>query len=252
MHMRAVIKLVLLTALRDRLFTSIAVLVALIFGVSLFLGNAALVETSEAGIVYAGGATRFALVLGLAVFVAFQVQRLFEAREIEAILSRSISRTYFVIAFWAAFAAAAALLVFCVSVALFSLYGFSIQTATWCVSLLLECFVVLAFTIFAALTFERATTTIFIAAGFYAFARLIGFFLGIRDATPDLGANRVVNPMIDALGFVIPRLDLMTQTEWLVYGFNAMHSVPMVLAQSVIFIALALACAAFDLEKKQF
>jgi len=250
--MRAVIRLIVLTAFRDRLFSGLVGLIVLTFGLSVFLGTTALVEQRETGMVYAAGISRFVLVLGLAVFIAFQTQRLFDAREIEAILSRSLSRTAFVFAYWAGFAVAAFVLVIPIAVILFYLYGFSSATVIWSLSLYLECLVILAFAQFAALTLERATTTIFVTAAFYAFARLIGFLLGIRNATPDIGVNRIVNPLIDGLGLVIPRIDLMAQTHWLVYGFEATEYVPLILFQSVVFIALALSAAAFDLHRKQF
>lgn len=250
--MVAVIRFVFLVAMRDRLFTGLVGLLLLTFGISLFLGNGAILEQREAGAVYAAGTTRIVLVLGLAIFVAFQTQRLFESREIEAILSRALSRPQFVIAYWAGFVFAAFFLIVPVSGFLFLLYGFSSATAVWLLSLFLECLIVLAFVLFAALTFERATTTIFVTLAFYAFTRLIGFFLGIKDATPDGGANKFINPMIDALGYVLPRVDLMTQTSWLIYGFRAEDFVFTTLLQSVVFIAFALAASMYDLQRKQF
>ena len=250
--MRAVIRLVFLTALRDRLFSGLAGLVLLVFGISLFLGNAAIVETSEAGLVYASGTMRVVLILGLAIFVAFQTQRLFESREIEAILSRALSRPKFILSYWLGFVGASLVLIIPLLGLLFYLYGISVAITLWSISLFLECLVVLSFAQFAALTLERATTTIFTTFAFYAFTRLIGFFLGIRDATPDIGTNRIVNPMLDGLGLIIPRLDLMTQTRWLVYGFDAVEQAPFVMLQAVVFIVVALAAAAVDLQRKEF
>jgi hypothetical protein len=250
--MRAVIRLIVITALRDRLFSGLAGLVLLTFGLSLFLGSAALIEQREAGMVYAAGTSRLVVILGLVVFIAFQTQRLFESRELEAILSRSLSRPSFVFAYWAGFAVIATALVVPIAAAVLILYGLSSSSAAWSVSLLLECFVVLAFAQFAALTLERATTTIFVTLAFYAFTRLIGFLLGIREATPDTGLNRYANPIFDGLGMVIPRLDLMTQSEWLVYGFQQVADVPLVLLQSLVFIMLALCASAFDLQRKEF
>jgi hypothetical protein len=250
--MRAIIRFVFLTALRDRLFSGLAGMVLAIFAVSLFLGNAALTEQAQAGLVYAAGTARVIVILGLAVFIAFQTQRLFESREIEAILSRSISRGAFVVSYWLGFAAISVLLVAALAVVLTLIYGVHSAILLWCVSLLIECLLVLSFTQFTALTLERATTTIFVTFSFYGLTRLIGFFLGIRDATPSIGANRFVNPMIDGLAYVLPRVDLMTQTKWLVYGFDATDFVPLVLGQAAIFIALILSASAFDLRQKQF
>ncbi|MBL8631146.1 MAG: hypothetical protein JNM81_16045 [Rhodospirillaceae bacterium] len=250
--MRALIRFVLLTAFRDRLFSGLATLVILAFALSLFLGNAALIEQSEAGMVYAAGSTRVILILGLAIFVSFQTQRLFDSREIEAVLSRTLSRGRFVFAYWLGYVLVALGMVAIVLIALLFLYGFSGALVVWCASLFLECTVILAFVLFAGLTLERATTTIFVTLAFYAFCRLIGFFLGIRDATPDIGANRIVNPMLDALGNIIPRLDLMTQSSWLIYGMQSFDQLPYVLGQAILFVIVALAAASFDLMRKQF
>ena len=250
--MRAVVRFVFLNALRDRLFSGLIGMILLTFAVSLFLGSAAVIEQSEAGRVYAAGTTRFVLILGMAIFIAFQTQRLFESREIEAMLSRALSRTTFVVAYWLGYAFVAVALVVLIFLLLFALYKQPSVTAIWSLSLLLECLAVMAFTQLAALTLERATTTIFVTVAFYAFTRLLGFFLGIRYATPDTGANSIVNPMLDGLGLLLPRLDLMTQTEWLVYGFDVMQYVPIVLGQVICFIALALVASAFDLNRKQF
>jgi len=250
--MKAIVRFVLLTALRDRLFSGIAGLIALTFGIALFLGNAAIAEQGETGLVYAAGSLRFVLILGLTIFIAFQTQRLYEAREIETILSRAVSRPLFVLSYWVGFSGIALALVIPIAATLFYVYGISSVTLIWLASLLLECLIVLAFAQFAALTLERATTTIFVTLSFYAFTRLIGFFLGIRDTTPDIGANRALNVMIDALGLVIPRLDLMTQTNWLVYGFDPAANVTLVLLQAILFICFALIASAFDLRQKQF
>ncbi|MCB2108861.1 MAG: hypothetical protein KDE14_14225 [Rhodobacteraceae bacterium] len=239
-------------ALRDRLFSGLAVVLIASFAISLFLGNAALVEKSEAGHVFAAGSARFILILGFSIFVALQTQRLFESREIEAVLSRAISRPRFVLGYWLGFAVAVLAIELPFVAGLFWIYGLSGDAVIWALSLSLECLVMLAFTIFAAVTFERAMSTILVSGSFYVLTRLTGFFLGIREATPDVGANRVVNPMLDGVGMVVPRLDLMTQSRWLVYGVEPTDPILLVMVQVSIFIAIALCAAAFDLQRKQF
>src|ERR1700742_5060040 len=108
--MSATIHWVFLTALRDRLFGGVFVMLALAIGVSMVLGTSALIEKMEMAVSFAAGAGRLILVLGLTIFIAFHVQRMFETREVEAVLSRAISRIRFVFAYWLGFAMLALLM----------------------------------------------------------------------------------------------------------------------------------------------
>src|SRR4051812_15097015 len=98
--MRATIKLVALTALRDRLFAGLFAILAVTIAFSIFLGGAAMSEKYQLALVFAAGAGRFIIVLGLTVFATSHIQGLIETREVEAILARAISRTKFVVSYW--------------------------------------------------------------------------------------------------------------------------------------------------------
>ena len=89
--MRPTIRLVLITAIRDRLFLSLYGLVALVLSVSAYLGSGAIIEAGEMSLVYMAAGARIILIMGLVVFVAFHVERMFDTREIEAILARTLS-----------------------------------------------------------------------------------------------------------------------------------------------------------------
>ncbi|MGE0284275.1 MAG: hypothetical protein AB7E79_03755 [Rhodospirillaceae bacterium] len=250
--MKATIRLVLLTALRDRLFTGLIVLLALSAALAVFLGGTALTEQIETAVVFAAGAGRIVLVLGLTIFAALHIQSLFETREVEAILARALSRSNFVVAYWIGIA--------CVAAALAAVFGAGIAMLTssklgalwWTGTLIAECIIVMAVAIFAGLMLERATPTVLFTMGFYALARLLGFFVGIREAASDLSAiSRIVKWGLDAILLFVPRLDLFAQTQWLVYGARQME-LSYVAAQVALFLALILAAASFDLSRKQF
>jgi ABC-type transport system involved in multi-copper enzyme maturation permease subunit len=243
---------VIVTALRDRLFASLLGLLAITFGISAYLGGGAIAEAKEMTIVYAAGSARVILVLGIIVFVAFHVERLYDTREIEALLSRAISREKFVVAYWMGLAVIAVLLTAPV-IALIGIFGISgVGAAIWSVSVFFETLIVLAFALFCALTLERSIPTIFATVGFYALARLISFFTGIADHGTQLGMNKLANPMVDALSYMIPRLDLAGQTRWLVYGSESHFVTGMIVLQAVIYVPLLLLAAMFDLRRKSF
>lgn len=250
--MKPTIRLVIITALRDRLFVSLLALLAAAFGISVYLGAAALTEASEMTVVYAAGASRVVVVLGLIVFTAFHVERLFDTREIEAILSRAISRGRFAFSYWLGLAAIAMLFIVPAAV-MTMIFSFSYMgAAAWSASVFLEALIVLAFTLFAAFTMERAIPTIFTAVGFYALARLMSFFTGIALTGNQSGLNHIANTMITAMSYMVPRLDLAGQTRWLVYEPDIGKILGLLAAQTAIYVPLLLSAAVFDLRRKYF
>ncbi len=250
--MIATLRFVLLTAVRDRLFAGLFTMVAAGFAMAIYLGDAALVEKGQTTVVYAGGASRTLLILGLIVFQAFHIQRLYETREIEAILSRAISRDQFILAYWAGFALVAVLLAVPI-IALVFLFQWSGEGAVWwAISLILECFIVVAFAIFAGVTLERAVPAVFATVGFYVLSRLMSFFLSISESTPREGINVITVPLSDFVSLLLPRLDLFAQTRWLVYGPGAQESLLILAGQAALYVPLLLFAATFDLRRKAF
>lgn len=250
--MIATLRFVLLTALRDRLFAGLFTLVAVGFALAIYLGDAALVEKGQTTVVYAGGAARTILVLGLIVFQAFHIQRLYETREIEAVLSRAISRERFIFAYWAGFAVVAVLLAAPI-IALVMLFQLSFEGAVWWASsLVLEAFIVVAFAVFAGMTLEKAVPAVFATIGFYVLSRLMSFFLAISASTPVDGVNSIAVPLSDLMSLLVPRLDLFAQTRWLVYGPGAADSMTILVVQTVLYVSLLLFAAMFDLRRKRF
>lgn len=250
--MIATLRFVLLTALRDRLFAGLFTLVAVSFALAIYLGDAALVEKGQTTVVYAGGAARTILILGLIIFQAFHIQRLYETREIEALLSRAISRDKFIFSYWAGFAVVAVLLAAPI-IGLVMLFQWSgVGAVWWAASLILECFIVVAFAIFAGITLEKAVPAVFATVGFYILGRLMSFFLAISASTPAEGVNAIAIPLSDFIALLLPRLDLFAQTRWLVYGPAPTESLLILFFQTCLYVPLLLLAAMFDLRRKRF
>lgn len=250
--MRPTIRLVLITALRDRLFLSLYVLLGSALAVAAFMASGAMIESGEMSLVYMAGTTRVVLIFGLIVFVAFHVERMFDTREIEAILARNLSRTEFVFSYWLGLAVMALMLVIPVFAVVLYFQISASGAAYWVVSMIGEILIVLAATLFAALTFERAVPTVLATAGFYALSRMMSFLTGIAAFGKQSGVNRVLNPYIDAVSFALPRLDLFSQTRWLVYGIETTDLIWVIAAQSLVYPPLLLLAAAYDLQRKHF
>jgi hypothetical protein len=248
---KATIRWVILTAVRDRLFGGLFIMLMVAAAAAMFMGQSALIEQLQMALVFTAGAGRLILVLGLSIFVAFHIQRMFETREVEAVLSRAISRLQFVLAYWLGFAVLAAVLAGIFGAAVVMIAGPSAGALLWAATLLAECVVVMAVAVFAGFMLERATATVLFTMGFYALARLVGFFVGIREHTAQGGLNAVTDRLLDLTILFIPRLDMFAQTKWLVYPPGG-GEVVYLAAQTVLFLALVLAAAMFDLSRKQF
>jgi hypothetical protein len=250
--MKPTIRLILLTALRDRLFVSVICLELIVLAISLYLGNALIFEAQATALTIAAGAARLGIVFGVTVFAAFHVERLYGTREIEAILSRTVSRGRFMLSYWIALVIAATLLALPILV-FAAVFHLSAQGAIWwSATLILECCIVLAFALFASIILERAIPAIFATAGFYLLARLLNFLSGITSHGQQSGANEVANPLFETIALLAPRLDLFAQTRWLVYGPEAGEALFWLPLQTVIYVPLLLLAADIDLRRKEF
>lgn len=246
------VRFVILVAIRDRLFISIFSLLAALLAISAYVGGTALFEAPETAIAIAAGSTRIALVLGLAIFVALSIERLYETREIELILSRALSRPSLVAALALGFFAVALVVAIPICLLLTLLAPSVIGSLVWSLSLFGEAMVVLMFAIFAGMAMERAVPTLFATFAFYCLCRLMSLFLGIAVSGTQAGANAVANPVIEGIGFLVPRLDLFAQSQWLVYGVRFDGALGLIAAQAGIYVVLLLFATSFDLLAKDF
>ena len=255
--MKSIIRYTLITAKRDWLFLGLFVITSIAIAISIFLGSTALVEQQQMAIAYASGASRLILIIGLILFVCFHVQRSFDNRELEVILSRPISRTSFVIAYWLGF------VVLGVSVAvplIVALWLFTpvdpVGLLYWGGSLILEIGIMLAFALRSALILQRAVTSVLSAFGFYVLARMMGFFTATIKAPVALkyntDANGIIQFLLEAISIIFPRLDLYGKSAWLIYGIDGAENLWIFQVQSLIYIPLLLAVAIFDFQRKQF
>jgi hypothetical protein len=255
--MTTIIRYVLIAALRDRLFLAMLVATLAATGISSVLAATSMIEVEQMTLTFSGACARLILVLGLIVFVSFHVRQAFDNREIDVLLSRPVSRPMLVFAYWAAFSIAAtvmAALAVGVVAALspMHLHGF----AGWGVSLLLEAWLVVAFTLFAALILRSGVMTVLTSVGFYALSRMMGYFLATISARGLFSVaeyNEAAQTLTNALAVVVPRLDFFAKTRWLIYGFESSASeIRVFVVQALVFIPLLLVATVVDFRRRQF
>lgn len=255
--MRATFRYVLLTAIRDRFPIAIIVALVAVTAVCALIASSTLSEGTQTGLAYAGEFYRGALVLGLVTFVSFHVRSLHETREIEAILSRPISRGAFVLAYYGAFAMMAAVLALMTAPLLMSvLAARGIGLAEWEASMVLESWIVAALALFCAMALNSATVAVMVSLGLYLLGRTAQFFLAIAmsgmGASENEGVNVGSQSVMAVIATVMPRLDLFGQARWLVYGPGGGWGVGVLLVQAAIYIPLLLLATTRDLQIKRF
>jgi len=248
------IRYIMITALRDWLFIGLLAGILLATMISATLGSTAFLEEKEMTITFAAGSSRLILIIGLIVFVCFHIRNAFDTKEIDVILSRPISRSNLVIAYWLGFAFVALLLTVPV-VVIIGLIGVQSWSGFigWSLSLLLETGLVVALALFSAFTLRSAVTSVIACMGFYALSRMMAFFIVTsQSGMVQEGKYVFLKYVLQAISTMVPRLDLFAKTEWLIYGFNSSQDWLVYLIQTAIFVPLLLLASIADFRRKQF
>lgn len=273
MMSRPLIGFILTAALRDKLVMTLMLMILLGAGVSVFLGASGMTEQESFSVVFGAGGLRFLGVLGIVLFVCFYMRRAFDTKEVEFLLSRPISRMTFLLSHALAFKVIALAVAAAVSIAVFFMGKPNAEgLVVWTLSIGIENIIMATAALFFSMVLSSAAGSALATLGFYVLCRLIGMLLGIAAQPPDNMIFALLNNLMDLISVIVPRLDIMGQTSWLVYGVEgaggialgnkpSAYAVSMVemlgvhgfiLVQGVVFIALLLAAAAFDFVRREF
>jgi ABC-type transport system involved in multi-copper enzyme maturation permease subunit len=250
------IRYVLLTATRDRLFFGLLAGVLTAAYISSMLGSTAMLEPEQMGLSFTAASARIIIMVGIIVFIGFHMRNAFDAREIDVLLSRPISRTTLVLSYWVGFAVVASLLVIPTVILVWAMgvlntTGFLL----WALSLLLESWLVASIALFASLTIKSGVGTVLASMAIYTLSRMMGFFLATTSSTAvfkDQEVNLIAKWVMQGIATVVPRLDFYAKSKWLIYGAKSYEDLTLVLMQSAVFIPLLMVAAVMDFKRKQF
>ncbi len=249
------IRYILITALRDWLFIGLLASILFATAISATLGSTAFLEEREMTITFAAGASRIILMVGLIVFVCFHIRNAFDTKEIDVILSRPISRSNLVIAYWLGFAFVAFLLTIPV-VGIIGMIGVNNWQGFigWSISLLLETFMVVALALFSAFTLRSAVTSVIACMGFYVLSRMMAFFVVTSQSGMVGGEIKfvIMRYVLKLISAIVPRLDFFSKSQWLIYGFDSSQDWIVFAVQAFIFVPLLILASIADFRRKQF
>lgn len=270
---KPLVKYVLTAALRDKLVITLVGMILMGASLGVFLGSATITEGDSFAAVFGSGGLRFLGVVGIVLFVSFYMRRSFETKEVEFLLSRPISRMAFLISHALAFI----LISFAVTALILAavyltgrphMGGFLV----WGLSIAAEGAIMATAALFFSMVLSSAAGSALATLGLYVLARLMGTLLGISKVPPENILFAVLNNVMELVSIVIPRLDLMGQTSWLIYGVDGTGGFGLLRGagayaermievigpagfvgfQGVVFVGLLIAAAAYDFVRREF
>ncbi len=240
-------------AVRDRIILSFAFIMILSLSLSLFLGSAAVTEKSQFTLVFTAASMRIAGMLGLVLFVVFHIRRSFETKDIEYLLSRPLSRVQYMLSHSAAFSIIA-LIVSLLTGLIIAAFSGHVGTGQlmWTVSLAAEYVIMANAAMFFAMVLASTPASALITIALYVLGRLIGQILGIAESSLARGVYDILAEIMKIISIIIPRLDLMGQTSWLIYGDAQWIWLAITIGHGLIFAFLVVTASIVDLVRRQF
>lgn len=245
---------VLLAAVRDKLLIAMIGLVAVVLSLSAFFGGSVIVEQDQFARTFSAYGFRLFGVFTLAMFVISFVRRGFETRDMEYLLSRPIGRVRFVLTHAAAFSFLAVLCAFVLGAfaMLMSAGNYHEGVWLWWLSIAVEYIIVANVAMFFAFAVSSTTLCLAFVSAFYLLSRLMGDILGVLANTQDSVLMKFLARMMEVISIFIPRLDLMGQTQWILYGVPDNISLLFIIGQGAAFCAVVLGACILDIHKRQF
>lgn len=245
---------VLMGALRDKLILSMLVVFAVTSSLAIFMGSSATVEKEQFTLIFAASALRLVGVLGLVMFCIFFVRRSFDSKDIEFLLSRPVGRVRFVLSYALAFTVLAVVMTCAMGVTLYAVgpHLFGRGHALWLLSIGIENIIMINMAFFFAMYISSAATASMAVLGFYVLGRMMGQLLGIVDS-PLIDNDGVIAMALQLVSIITPRLDLIGQTSWLLYGLeNNTYGFIYATIQGGVYVLLILAATSLDFLRRQF
>lgn len=248
------IRYVLKAAIRDRLVLSVMAAMVLGCSLSVFLGSSAVVEQDQFSLAFASAGLRLTGMIGIVLFIVFFIRRSIESRDLEFLLSRPVGRIEFLLSYAAAFSLIAIMVTLAQTLGLYIMgpHFFGEGAMLWCVSIMIENIIVANTAFFFALFLSSAASASLAVIGFYVLGRMMGQILGIIEAGGNGQITQVLEQVMNFISIITPRLDLMGQTSWLIYGPQGDVGLSFLFIQGIFCCTLVLTAALLDLIRKQF
>lgn len=243
-----------LEAVRTRIPLLTLACVALLLGASFFVREIAIAESARFQTAFYASTVRFAIVFVAALHCVASIAREFQDKGLDVMLALDVPRSHYIVGKLAGFVTIGVALAVAVALPLVPLAGAAAASA-WCASLAIELAIVVAFSVFCAVTFNQLMPAMSVVMAFYLFARALTA-MRLIGANPIADAqalsHQVMTWLVEGLALVVPALDEWTRTAWLVDGGNGWVALPRLVAHGALFVVVVAAAAVFDMHRKNF
>jgi ABC-type Na+ efflux pump permease subunit len=242
---------VLLEARRGGLPWLAAAAVVLGLGLAAFVSQVALTESLALQASVMAAVLRACAVFLIAAQVTASTLREIHDKGLELMLSLPLSRTTHYLGRLAGFivCGAALALLFALPLLAWAPPG---AVALWGASLACEAALVAAAALFFAITLAQFAPAIAATAGLYLLARSIGAMQAIASG-PLADASwpaRIAHYAVDAVALVLPRLEALTRTAWLLYEPPTAGAYAAALGSALLYTVLLVAAGLFDFHRR--
>jgi hypothetical protein len=226
-------------------------LLAATLALAAFLSQVALTEGRELQAAVAAALLRAGAVFLLAAHVSASVVREANDKVLELALALPLSRPQYYLGKLCGYGAVGLALALALAAPLL-LWSEPAAVSLWGASLALELLLVAAAALFFAMTLANTVAAIAATAALYLLGRAIAAIqLLARGPLADEGwAQALSRGAVDAAALLLPRLDAVTRSEWLLYGSPAWTEYAMALASLLAYTALLAAAGLFDFQRR--
>ncbi len=244
-------RLVLLEARRGGLPWLALASIVLGAGLAGFLSQVAVTETVALQISIVAAVLRFCAVFLLASHVTSSILREINDKGLELMLALALSRASHYLGRLAGFAACGVALAAAFALPLL-LWNSPAAVTAWGFSLACELALVAAIALFFAMTLAQLVPAIAATLGLYGLARSMAAIQLIAAgplAEPSL-VQRAARGSVDAIALLLPPLDAVTRTEWLLYGPPGAAAYAAALGALALYAVLVIAAGLFDFYRR--
>jgi len=228
-------------------------LAAIVLGVGLaaFVSQVALTESLALQAAVIAALLRACAVFLVAAQVTSSTLREIQDKGLELMLSLPLSRSTQYLARLAGFMACGAAIALAFALPLLAWAG-PATVALWGASLACETALVAAAALFFAMTLGQFVPAIAATAGLYLLARSIGAIQAIAGgplADSSL-ASRAAQHAVDAVALLLPPLEDLTRTAWLLYEPPSAGAYVLAIGSALVYTALLAAAGLFDFHRR--
>jgi len=244
----------LLEARRTRLLLLLVAALGGVFALAVFVSELAVAEGLRMQTTFYAAGARMAAVFIVAAHVIGSMTREFNDKGIDVLLALDLPRAHYILGRLAGFLAMG---VAAGVVASLPLLGMTLPAAAvqWCVALVLELSVVIAFSLFCVMAFGQFIPAAAAVLAFYLLARSLAA-IRLMSATPLSGADTLAHQaggwVIEGLSLIVPALDRWPQTAWLIDAPALWSDIFMRVFEAVLYTALLAGAAMVDFHRRNF